>query len=523
MPRPPQHRSETVDRVRSLLTTRGLSLAELSRQSRHRFPANRLFRIPPNFYDILRRPSFTPSLHQVYVLSALTGYPLADWLSVFGFSFDDAARFQASLPQKQTVELDARIYDPMAEIAWFERDIAPSFGVEPAPLNDWLSGTAMRPLGSLSDRPGGSFRYLKIGSRDVYAFPELLPGSIVRVNREMSIRQLLAEDKNGRILAIAAGERIFCGRLRPVRDGRVVLCSRQLSYPPMEWTLESEARILGYIDIEIRPLGMRQTPEVPASWRRLSGPRRPRTTSSSRHVGALIRSARMRSGLSLHEASERTRLVARVLGHGDYFCAPATLSDLESGDLFPRHIHKWISVSAVYCISLAELTEATGLPLDRVTDKLSRMPRGSMGSSNVAAASHGSPFLQRIADEFQEIPFFLRKALPAYLELPALAIQDFFWAGATDDLFHPYLKNSAFLVVDSKSKTPALSKRCPMWAQPFYVLQLRGGRLLFAPCHVEDGTLVVRTCTTNAAEILRLRYPSQVEILGKVVAAVRRL
>jgi transcriptional regulator with XRE-family HTH domain len=522
MPRPPKSRSETVDRVRSLLTTRGLSLAELSRQSRQRFPANRLFRIPSNFYDVLRRPSFTPSLHQVYALSVLTGYPVADWLSVFGFSFDGAARFQASLPQKRTVELDARVYDPMTDVAWFERDIAPSFGVEPAPLSDWLSGTAIRSLGSLRDRPTGSSRYLKIGSRDVYAFPELLPGSIVRVNREMSAKQLLAEDKNGRILAIAAGQRIFCGRLRPVRDGRVVLCSRQLSYPPMEWTLETEARILGYIDIEIRPLGSRQAPEVPASWRGLSGPRRPRTNFSSRPFGVLIRSARLRSGLSLHEASERTRLVARVLRDGNYFCASATLSDLESGDLVPRHIHKWISVSAVYCISLAELTEAAGLPLEHTANKPSRMPQRSMGSSSVAAPP-GSPFLQRIADEFREIPFFLRKALPSYLELPALAIQDFFWAGATDDLAHPYLKNSAFLVVDSKSKTPALSTGSPMWAQPFYMLQLRGGKRLFAPCHVEDGTLVLRSCTTKAAEILRLHYPSQVEVLGKVIAVARRL
>ena len=522
MSRPPKPRSETVDWVRSLLAAWGLSLAELSRQSRRRFPANRLFRIPPNFYDVLRRRSFTPSLHQVYALSVLTGCPVADWLSVFGFSFDDAARFQASLPQKRTVELDARVYDPMTEVAWFERDMAPSFGAEPAPLSDWISGTARRPLGSLRDRPTGSFRYLKIGSRDVYAFPELLPGSIVRVNREISAKQLLTEDKNGRILAIAAGDRIFCGRLRSVRGGRVVLCSRQLSYPPMEWTLETEARILGYIDIEIRPLGSRQAPEVPASWRRLSGPRRPRTNSSSRHFGALIRSARLRSGFSLQEASERTRLVARVLCDGNYFCAPATLSDLESSDLVPRHIHKWISLSAVYCIPLAELTEAAGLPLERTTDKPLRMARHSIASSSMPVPS-GSPFLQRIANEFQEIPFFLRKALPCYLELPALTIQDFFWAGATDDLVHPYLKNSTFLVVDSKSKTPALSVASPMWAQPFYVLQLRGGRRLFAPCHVEDGTLLVRSCTTNAAEIRRLRYPSQVEVLGKVIAAVRRL
>jgi len=521
MPRSPKRQPAAVDRVRSLLTARGLSLAELSRQSRQRFPANRLSRIPPNFYDVLRRPSFTPSLHQVYALSVITGYALADWLSVFGFSFDDAACFQASLPQKRTVELDARVYDPMAEVAWFARDTSASFGAQPAPFSDWLSEAVTRPLGSLSDRTTGSFRYLKIGSRDVYAFPELLPGSIVRVNAEISAERLLAKDNNERILAIAVGQRIFCGRLRPVRDGRVVLCSRQLSYPPMEWKLGSEVRILGYIDLEFRPLSLRQAPEVPANWRRPGEPRRPQNSGSQR-IGSLIRSARLRAGLSLLEASERTQLVARVLRHSLYFCAPATLSDLESGDLVPRHIHKWISVSAVYCISLAELTAAAGLSIERTTDHSSRMARRS-GTSPGAPPPVGSPFLGKIANDFQEIPFFLRKALPSYLELPNLAIQDFFWAGATENLAHPYLKKSAFLVIDPRSKTPTLSAGSPMWAQPFYLLELRSGRRLFAPCHVENGIVVARSCTANSVEILRLHHPSQVEILGKVVAAVRRL
>ena len=506
--------AETIARVRSLLTTRGLSLAELSRQSRSSFPGNRLFRIPPNFYDVLRRPSFSPSLHQVYALSVLTDYPLAVWLCVFGFSFDDAARFQASFPQMQTVELDARVYDPITEVAWFERDVAPTFGVEPTPLSDWLSGAATRTLGSLSDRPSCAFRYLKIGSRDVYAFPELLPGSIVRVNSGVPAEQLLTEDNRIRILTIATEQRIFCGRVRPAPGRRIVLCSRQLSYPPMEWRLETEARILGYIDIEIRPLGSEQTPEVPSTWHRPSRAQLPRTTSNSRRFGALIRSARLRCGLSLHEASERTRRVARDLRHGYYFCAPATLSDLESGELVPRHIQKWISVSAVYCIPLSELTETAGLSLGRVPQ-----PRRVPSS----AATSPSPFLQSVEDEFQEIPFFLRNALPSYLGLPAVAIQDFFWAGATENLMHPYLKNSAFLLVDAKSKTPALSVGSPMWAQPCYLLEVRGGKRLCAPCHVEDGTLVVRSCTTSSAEILRLRYRSQVEVVGKVVAVLRRL
>ena len=57
--------------IRAILASRGLSLAEISRQSRVRFAGNHLFRIPPNFYDAFRHTSFSPSLHQLFGLSVL--------------------------------------------------------------------------------------------------------------------------------------------------------------------------------------------------------------------------------------------------------------------------------------------------------------------------------------------------------------------------------------------------------------------------------------------------------------------
>src|SRR5579859_2030897 len=94
----PKSRFNLPDAIRPILAARGLSLADISRLSRVRFDGKRLFRIPPNFYEALRRASFSPSLHQLFALSVLTGYRLADWLGIFGISFDDIARFQAAWP-----------------------------------------------------------------------------------------------------------------------------------------------------------------------------------------------------------------------------------------------------------------------------------------------------------------------------------------------------------------------------------------------------------------------------------------
>ena len=524
---PPHFRrrhSKLVHATRSILAARGISLAELSRQSRLRFPRNPQFRIPPNFYDSLRRVSFSPSLHHLYALSVLTGYRLADWMAVFGFSFDDAAGFQASWPRYQTSELDARIYDPSAAITWFDEAVSVSLGVELTPLTHWLSGKTIRPLESLTDKTGSSFRYLKIGSRDAYAFPDLLPGSIVRVDGRIPSDQLLAQDKTDRILAIEHSGGIFCGRLRPLRHGRVVLCSRQLPYAPIELKLGTEAKILGYVDMEIRKLESSETPEVRSSWSSLWTERVPNLQSHSGRLGEIVRHARIRSGLSFREASELTARIARVLQHPNYFCAPGALSDLEARDMFPRHIHKLISLSAVYSISIAELAERAGLPLEQAgQEPMPAVWKHASREEAMETSYRPSIFLNAVEGEFQEIPLFLRKALPSILGLPSLSVRDLFWAGATAEFVHPYLRGAAFLAVNRNSKSPSPSLSSPVWAQPLYVLELRGGKRLCTACSLQGGTLIVRPCTTASGDLLRLRHRADAEVLGKVVAIIRRL
>jgi hypothetical protein len=526
MPRSPSRsRSALLDTIRAILATRGLSLAEISRRSDVRFAGNRLFRIPPNFYDALRHRSFSPRLHQLYALSTLTGFRLADWLLLFGFSFDDAAKFQAAWPQYQTVELDAHLYDPSIPVPWFEERNPVVLGTGLSPLSHWLSGSLVRRLDSLSDRIGPSFRYLQIGSRDAYAFPDLLPGSIARIDDRLSPDQLLDKEYAGSILAVEHSRGIVCSHVQRVASNRVVLCPRQLPYAPLELELGTKARILGVVDLEIRRVASLEAPRVSTAASRQWKSEGPLPwKASSGQIGDWVRRARIRSGLSFREASERTAEIARDLGHPNYFCSAGALSDLEVSDRFPRHLHKLISLSAVYCVAIGDLAALAGLPLSHAGREA--MPDAwkyaSRGQSRETAA-RTSLFLRAVENEFEEIPFFLRSALPSVLDLPNLSVRDLFWAGATQDLFHAYLRGSALLAVNRKSKTPAASLSSPVWAQPLYVLELRDGNRLCGACSLQNGVLVVRPCTTVTGGLLRLRNRVDAEVLGKVVAIVRRL
>jgi transcriptional regulator with XRE-family HTH domain len=512
------------DTIRAILAARGLSLAEVSRQSDVRFAGGGLFRIPPNFYDALRRRSFSPSLHQLYALSTLTGFRLADWLHLFGFSFDDPAMFQAAWPQHQTVELDARIYDRRMAIPWFKERHPIVFGTELTPLSHWLSGGIVRTLDSLSAKIGPTFRYLQIGSRDAYAFPDLLPGSIVRIDGRLPSERLLEKKYADCILAVEHSRGVICCRLRRASSNRVILCPRQLPYGPAELELGTNARILGVVDLEIRRVASLEAPTVSTAASRVWKSGESRSSAVPGHVGEWIRRARFRCGLSFREASGRTAEIARILGHPNYFCSAGALSDLETRKLFPRHLHKLISLCAVYCVAIGELMALAGLPL--VSAGQEAMPEQFSYGSRLqpqAAAEQPSLFLRTMEDEFKEIPFFLRTALPSILGLPNLSVRDLFWAGATQDLYHPYLGGSAILAVNRKNKAPLPALSSPVWAQPLYVLELRDGNRLCAACSLQDGILIVRPCTTLSGDLLRLRNRVEAEVLGQVVAIVRRL
>src|SRR5262249_5944018 len=158
------------------------------------------------------------------------------------------------LPTKRTILLDSSLSDPDAWTPWF-RNRSPDTPTPPtAPLSQLLeAGPAIRQR-SLLEMTQQHFLYAKFGFEDALAFPDLLPGSIVRgtprfdsgppPNRIPSNRIYLVEHKNG----------LCCCRLLMAAKNRIVTVSRHLPHAQIEFQLRWEARILGAVDLEIRPM-----------------------------------------------------------------------------------------------------------------------------------------------------------------------------------------------------------------------------------------------------------------------------
>jgi transcriptional regulator with XRE-family HTH domain len=526
MPGPPKRSHPALpDRIRSILAARGLSLAEVSRSSESLAGGNRLHHIPHNFYSALRNHRFSPSIYQILALSVFSGYKLVDWLTVFGVSLDEIAHFQASLPSLRTVELDPRFYQTGISVPWFYELQEPDLSAALLPLSRWLASSSPRRFDSLPKAGRAGYRYVKIGSQDAFAFPELLPGSIVRVNHGFNaLTQMpVGKKRTKSLFLIEHSSGLTCSQLCRPEPKKVVLCSGHLPYAPVELNLTTEATVLGIADVELRAIGQVEKPEVPPNLGRFWTPAPLAQPLQELHAGEFIRRARQRSGLSFREASSRTKLIARKLGDARYYCAAGSLSDYETRTLPPRHIHKLISICAVYCASAAGLLEASGASLDKA-GKLS-MPAEflDLPASDVHPVSKPSHFLSEMQRRFGELPYFLHNSLSCQFGLQEISVRDVFWAGDIGRIAHPYLAGTVFLVVDRKRKVPRPALSCPKWAQPIYVLQQRDGAYLSGFCTLQNGTLILRSCFAGMPKLQRLRNRVDAEVVGQVVGIARRL
>jgi hypothetical protein len=162
--------------------------------------------------------------------------------------------------------LDHNVYQSRTAVPWLYDLTEIDFSVPLVPLSQWLAAGPARRSDSLSNATNAAYLYVKIGSEDAFAFPELLPGSIVRVSREgtaLEGRSVGHTGENGLFL-VEHSSGLTCSRLDRPELRKLVLCSRQLPYAPVELHERTPAAVLGVADIEIRPLNRTEKPMVPA-------------------------------------------------------------------------------------------------------------------------------------------------------------------------------------------------------------------------------------------------------------------
>jgi hypothetical protein len=518
----------TVTRIQRLLAARALTLSAVSRESALRYTTNRAYWIPHNFYARLRAADFNPRIEQLFAFSAITSYRFVDWLAVFGFRLDDLTACASKLPADRTVPLDYSIYDDELEVRWFRSKTVSSALPSIAPLGQFLAPGPSRKIRSLLSGGPSPFLYAKVGRQDAFAFPDLLPGSIVRVDT-----RLKRKPSNGNphaLYLVDHSNGLTCCRLHFSKGNSVTLRSTGLPYAEVALQLGREVRILGTLDLELRFVASVPSPQVPRDLARFWDPKPLRSLSARPGFAELVTRGRQRMGLSLRQASVRSRLVAEMLNDERFFCATGALAAYERIAAPPRHIFKILALCVLYSLPFRQAVRAASWNVDGLGRD--PVPPTALGpGSNVVQARQthreaeigAAGLLESVLGEFQEVPFFLRNSLPALLGLPDLSLRDIVWLGGSRSSFHPDLANAVFAAVNRKERKPPSIAQGFLREQPLYLLLCRDGSYLCARCTFQDGRLVVHPFADGFDGPVRLRSGVDAEVVGRVVALLRKL
>ena len=529
MPEPgPETSTDIAERVQSILASKGLTLSRVSQRSEARYGRSSAYFVPHNLYHDLRVSTFSPSVYQIFALSQISGYRLSDWLRLFGFHPDDILRLQVRLPCNRTILLDPSVEDSNAWVPWFDNRSADLDVPATAPLSQLLKLASHRRLHSLSETNRGSFLYTKIGRWDALAFPDLLPGSIVRINPATA--QDLLPRKNGetshRMFLLQWGENIYCTRLRCINGSWIMPISNEPG-EQVELRFGRETRLLGFADFEVRSLLSIERSDNPAEFHKafVSKP-----LSSGPGLSHLLRAARGRMDLSFRQASSISQKVAGALGDHRYFVSPSSLSDFEARDIAPRHVHKIITLCAVYAVSFFTFLRTAGIVLEEegqesMPDHFLRRTRPAdfHGFENKTDEVEVGGFLGELVSQFGEIPFFLRRSLDSLSGLKAPSLNDFFWIGGERNALHPDLINGVLVIVNRRKKKPSYFVSRPAWQQPIYLVRKRNSTYLCGCCGLEDGVLSVHDYRRYLHTQERLRNHDDAEVVGQVVTIARKL
>jgi len=518
-----------VHQVRQVLSSRGLTLYRVSERSAEIFGRSSVFYVPHNLSFDAQDPGSIPTFQQMLAISHITDYRLSEWFRVFGFDLDLIPRLRLLVPRKRTTLLDSRVYDPQAWIPWFAGRTNSFAPPSIAPLGQLLTRAAPLRAVDLLALSKRKFLYAKVGEQDVYAFPHLAPGSIVRVDTERS-------EEISRDAGLSGERQLFfvehdfgysCSQLVVLAKDRLVLHSQQLPCTQIELTLGKEARILGRIDAEIRPVAGHAIGRVVTERAVLAKPRALGSPHLKATLKDLLQSSRLRAGLSFREASSLSRSIANFLADESYFAATSTLSDYETLSAPPRHIQKAITLCVLYSIDFAEFLGVSGLPLDRegrdsMPDELvpdRESPRSLAGEGQAFVEKTG--FLASLLERWEEVPLFLRHSLDELTGLKSVSLSDLFWVGGDEAPIHPWLARASLVAVNRRIKKPAQAKAT--FDQPLYLVLERDGTYLCGCCAQRGSELIVHLYPGVPLGARRFRNGIDAEVVGQVTAILRRL
>jgi transcriptional regulator with XRE-family HTH domain len=244
-------------------------------------------------------------------------------------------------------------------------------------------------------------------------------------------------------------------------------------------------------------------------------------------AGQRLRAERMRAGLSTREVQKLSQQIAQEKNHNqDYSISHAWLTEVENGRFTPS-IYKLYSLSLIYKCTYAKILGFFGINLLDAPEeqKLVGLPETRLIGSGLELAGQKillptelrqnvdlerTNLVSRMFESWGEIPVSL---------LPQLDLRHHFfgYVGLEDSSMYPVIRPGSFVEIDARQKRVAREPWKDEFERPVYFVELRD-RYACRWCELDGNHLVLVPSPHSGAQIQRVRYRSEAEILGRVMA-----
>ena len=225
--------------IRNILARCGYTVTQLSAATRRRHGSKSPYFIPVTFlYKV--RSGVTPHVCQIAALSDNTGYRFADWLRMFGFDLRQVPRLQMRLHTERTVLITpTKNGSSLRAPPLLRRN--PRSAILYARRRD---GTAAAATCSPGSAP-----------RTRWSSPELMPGSVVRVDRyTQRMKDAGRASMDARFWLVEQPGGLTCTQVRWIDDQQIVPLPCRPPWGNWPLRLPTEARVLGLVDTGLRPM-----------------------------------------------------------------------------------------------------------------------------------------------------------------------------------------------------------------------------------------------------------------------------
>lgn len=243
----------------------------------------------------------------------------------------------------------------------------------------------------------------------------------------------------------------------------------------------------------------------------------------------IVKRLRLRLGLTTRDIAEGSARIAAANNNPEFHISNAWLSQIENSDSVPS-IFKLYSLSVLYRLPIGDVLKLYGIDLGnagRDQDVCQQPPRKTgLYSAQIDGILHDpqSSVTSDITPSsliVSTIGNWDERSAPFFQSVDAKKFAQGF-IGLEDDFLSPLIRPGSFVQIDRRQNELQPFRWRTEFDRPIYFLHARD-RYMCAWCERVDDNLLALPHPLSKAAVLRYKYSSEIEIVGRVIAVAMRL